>query len=119
MSTSSPNRRSLPGMGFSPVLAIDHFSLRPSLPSSLHPFIPLSLHPFILFSLSPLSFLTTFTRVSAMADAPLTPIAPARAAQELAKLASARKSGELKQNEYEHKFSRMISELRDRRISGT
>lgn len=54
-----------------------------------------------------------------MSDAPLAPIAPARAAQELSKLAAAFKSGELKQNEYEHRFARMVSELRDRRIAGT
>ena len=49
----------------------------------------------------------------------LSPIPPARAAQELAKLSAAHKNGELDQNEYEHKFARMISELRDRRIAGT
>ena len=49
----------------------------------------------------------------------LTPIPPARAAQELAKLSAAFKSGELNQHEYEHKFARMVSELRDRQISGT
>ncbi len=49
----------------------------------------------------------------------LTPIPPARAAQELAKLSAAHKSGELDKNEYEHKFARMITELRDRRIAGT
>ena len=54
-----------------------------------------------------------------MADAPLAPIPPARAAQELTKLSAMRKSGELAQDEYEHKFARMVSELRDRRISGT
>ena len=54
-----------------------------------------------------------------MADTPLTPVPPARAAQELAKLSAARKSGELAQDEYEHKFARMVSELRDRRIGGT
>ena len=54
-----------------------------------------------------------------MSDAPLAPIAPARAAAELSKLSSAFKSGELTQVEYEHKFARMIGELRDRRISGT
>ncbi len=49
----------------------------------------------------------------------LTPISPARAAQELAKLSAAHKSGELNKNEYEHKFARMVSELRDRQIAGT
>ena len=54
-----------------------------------------------------------------MPDAPLASISPARAAQELAKLSAAHKTGEIAANVYEHKFSRMISELRDRRISGT
>ena len=49
----------------------------------------------------------------------LAPIPPARAAQELAKLSAAHKNGELDKNEYEHKFARMVSELRDRRIAGT
>jgi hypothetical protein len=54
-----------------------------------------------------------------MPEDQLTPISPTRAAEELRKVCSARKSGDLKQNEYEHKFARMVSELRDRRISGT
>ncbi len=54
-----------------------------------------------------------------MSDQQLAPIAPERAAQELRKLAAARKAGELRADEYEHRFSRMIQELRDRRISGT
>lgn len=55
-----------------------------------------------------------------MADeAPLTSITPARAAEELKKVSAAFKAGELNPHEYEHKFSRMVSELRDRRISGT
>jgi hypothetical protein len=54
-----------------------------------------------------------------MPDAPLAPVSPARAAQELVKLSKAHKSGELDKDEYEHRFARMISELRDRRISGT
>jgi len=49
----------------------------------------------------------------------LKPISPARAAQELAKISAARKAGEIKNDEYEHKFARMIGELRDRRISGS
>ena len=49
----------------------------------------------------------------------LTPIPPARAAQELAKISAALKSGELSQQEYEHKFARMVGELRDRQIAGT
>ncbi|MGH7581696.1 MAG: hypothetical protein ACREL5_00550 [Gemmatimonadales bacterium] len=49
----------------------------------------------------------------------LKPISPERAAQELAKVCAAHKAGELKNNEYEHKFARMVGELRDRRISGS
>ena len=54
-----------------------------------------------------------------MADEEQTPIAPARVAQELTALSAGRKAGKFTENEYEHRFSRMISELRDRRISGT
>lgn len=54
-----------------------------------------------------------------MSDAPLASISPARAAQELVKLSAAHKNGEVTADVYEHKFSRMIQELRDRRISGT
>jgi len=54
-----------------------------------------------------------------MADEQLTSIAPARVAQELKSLSDGRKSGKFNADEYEHRFSRMISELRDRRISGT
>lgn len=54
-----------------------------------------------------------------MSDKPLASISPARAAQELTKLSAEYKSGAIAENVYEHKFSRMISELRDRRISGT
>jgi hypothetical protein len=49
----------------------------------------------------------------------LKPVKPARVAEELRKLSSQRQSGELKADEYEHRFSRMISELRDRRIDGS
>jgi hypothetical protein len=54
-----------------------------------------------------------------MSENQLTPIPPARAAQELLKVSLAYKNGELQADEYEHKFSRMIQELRDRRIGGT
>ena len=54
-----------------------------------------------------------------MPEPKLTPIPPARAAMELAKLSAAHKSGELASDEYEHKFSRMVGELRDRRIAGS
>lgn len=54
-----------------------------------------------------------------MADEKLTPISPARVAQELKTLSDGRKSGKFNTDEYEHRFSRMISELRDRQIGGT
>lgn len=54
-----------------------------------------------------------------MADDKQTPINPARVAQELTSLSEGRTSGKFDKDEYEHRFSRMISELRDRRISGT
>ena len=53
-----------------------------------------------------------------MSDSNLTPIAPARIAQELQKLSDGRKDGQYDKDEYEHRFSRMVSELRDRRIDG-
>jgi hypothetical protein len=49
----------------------------------------------------------------------LKPVTPARVAEELRKLSSQRQAGELKADEYEHRFSRMISELLDRRIDGS
>ena len=54
-----------------------------------------------------------------MAEEQLTPINPARVVQELKSLSEGRASGKFNENEYEHRFSRMISELRDRRIGGT
>ena len=49
----------------------------------------------------------------------LKPITPARVAEELRKLNSQRKEGKLDPDEYEHRFARMIGELRDRRIDGS
>jgi hypothetical protein len=49
----------------------------------------------------------------------LKPVTPARVAEELRKLSTMRTNGELEADEYEHRFSRMITELRDRRIDGT
>jgi hypothetical protein len=49
----------------------------------------------------------------------LTPIKPSRVAEELTRLSTQRANGELDRDEYEHRFSRMVSELRDRRIDGT
>jgi hypothetical protein len=48
----------------------------------------------------------------------LKPITPARVAEELRKLTSQRKEGKLAADEYEHRFARMITELRERRIDG-
>ena len=47
---------------------------------------------------------------------PPKPIAASRVARELAHLSDMRTNGELDRDEYEHRFSRMISELRERRI---
>ncbi|HEU4698525.1 MAG TPA: hypothetical protein VFS40_05060 [Gemmatimonadales bacterium] len=49
----------------------------------------------------------------------LKPVSPARVAQELQRLSAQRTSGELDKDAYEHRFSRMVSELRDRRIDGS
>ncbi|HET6577257.1 MAG TPA: hypothetical protein VFG66_02990 [Gemmatimonadales bacterium] len=49
----------------------------------------------------------------------LKPVTPARVAEELRKLSSQRASGDLEADEYEHRFARMVSELRDRRIDGS
>lgn len=49
----------------------------------------------------------------------LKPIAVARVVAELEKISAARRDGALDADEYEHKFSRMIQELRDRRIDGS
>lgn len=54
-----------------------------------------------------------------MSEKELTPVPPQRAADELRKLSAAFKSGELRADEYEHRFSRTVQELRDRRIAGT
>ncbi|MGH7509937.1 MAG: hypothetical protein ACREMZ_10745 [Gemmatimonadales bacterium] len=49
----------------------------------------------------------------------LKPITPARVAEELRKLSTQRKDGKLDADEYEHRFARMIGELRERRIDGS
>jgi hypothetical protein len=49
----------------------------------------------------------------------LKPVTPARVADELRKLSTERAAGGVKPDEYEHRFARMISELRDRRIDGS
>jgi len=53
-----------------------------------------------------------------MSTEELKPISTARVAQELTKLSEGRAKGEITANEYEHRFARMIGELRDRRIDG-
>jgi hypothetical protein len=54
-----------------------------------------------------------------MSEPELKPVPPQRAADELRKLSLQNKNGELRPDEYEHRFSRTIQELRDRQISGT
>ena len=51
-------------------------------------------------------------------DPQMTPIQPARLVTELKKLTDGRKSGEYSADEYEHRFARMVGELRDRQIAG-
>jgi len=53
-----------------------------------------------------------------MADEKLKPITPARVVTELKKLSEGRKSGRYDADEYEHRFARMVGELRDRSIDG-
>ena len=53
-----------------------------------------------------------------MSDEKLKPIAPARLVTELKRLTEGRKSGQYDAQEYEHRFARMVSELRDRQIDG-
>ncbi len=48
----------------------------------------------------------------------MTSIKPARIAQEIAKLSAKRKSGEIKADQYDQMFARVIQELRARRIDG-
>jgi len=48
----------------------------------------------------------------------LKPVSPARVAEELKRLSAQRKEGKLEPDEYEHRFARMITELRERRIDG-
>ena len=49
----------------------------------------------------------------------LKPVTPTRVAEELKKLSAQRKEGKLEPDEYEHRFARMITELRERRIDGS
>lgn len=53
-----------------------------------------------------------------MSDEKLAPISPERLVKELKRLSEGRKSGEYNADEYEHRFARMVSELRDRQIGG-
>jgi hypothetical protein len=53
-----------------------------------------------------------------MADEKLKPITPERVVTELRKLSEGRKSGQYDADEYEHRFARMVGELRDRGIDG-
>ncbi len=49
----------------------------------------------------------------------LQPIPVARVIDELEKISAARRDGVLDKDEFEHRFARMIGELRDRRIDGS
>ena len=49
----------------------------------------------------------------------LKPVTPTRVAEELKRLSQQRQEGQLDADEYEHRFARMIGELRDRRIDGS
>ena len=49
----------------------------------------------------------------------LKPVTPARVAEELKRLSTQRTEGKLDPDEYEHRFARMITELRERRIDGS
>ena len=51
--------------------------------------------------------------------APLAQIKPARIAQEVKKLSGQRRSGEIRSDEYDQRFARMIQELRERRVDGS
>lgn len=53
-----------------------------------------------------------------MSDEKLTPITPERVVKELKRLSEGRKTGQYDADEYEHRFARMVGELRDRQISG-
>lgn len=53
-----------------------------------------------------------------MSDEKLKPITPTRVATELRRLSEGRKSGQYDADEYEHRFARMVGELRDRSIDG-
>jgi len=56
-----------------------------------------------------------------MPDQPaeLTPIKPARIAQEISKLSAQRRNGEVKATDYDQRFARMIQELRGRHVDGS
>jgi hypothetical protein len=53
-----------------------------------------------------------------MSDAKLKPISLTRLTTELKRLTEGRKSGKFNADEYEHRFARMVGELRDRHIEG-
>lgn len=55
-----------------------------------------------------------------MSDAPqLKSVTPERVAKELRHICELRDTGQLDADEYEYRFARTVSELRDRKISGT
>lgn len=52
-------------------------------------------------------------------DQSLTPISPSRLAEELERISSLRRNGELDRGGFDQRFARMVGELRDRKISGS
>lgn len=52
-------------------------------------------------------------------DQSLTPISPKRLAEELQRLSTMRRNGELDATGFDQRFARMVGELRDRKISGS
>lgn len=55
-----------------------------------------------------------------MSETPqLKAVAPERVAKELRHICEMRDSGQLDADEYEYRFARMVSELRDRKVAGS
>ncbi len=54
-----------------------------------------------------------------MPEPVLKPVSPERVAKELRHICEMRDTGQLDADEYEYRFARMVSELRDRKVAGT
>lgn len=54
-----------------------------------------------------------------MSEPTLKPVSPERVAKELLHICELRDTGVLDADEYEYRFARTVSELRDRKISGS